>query len=56
MRRFNYSKGYRKGRKVSSASKDKLGRLIVGGAIGVGDNEGLERAEAFLKKQVLMFL
>ena len=37
-------KDIEKAEKFPSASKDKLGRLIVGGAIGVGENEGLQRA------------
>jgi IMP dehydrogenase len=34
------------------ASKDKFGRLIVGGAIGIGNEEGLERAKHLQKAGV----
>ena len=49
-------KDIEKAEKFPSASKDKLGRLIVGGAIGVGDNEGLQRAEFLNKAGVDVFV
>ena len=42
-------KDIEKAEKFPLASKDKFGRLIVGGAIGIGNEEGLERAK-YLKK------
>ena len=41
-------KDIEKAEKFPSASKDKLGRLIVGGAIGVGENKA--RGQDFLNK------
>ena len=38
-----------KAKKFPLASKDNLGRLIVGAAVGVGDKQGIERVN-FLKK------
>ena len=49
-------KDIEKAEKFPSASKDKLGRLIVGGAIGVGNNEGLERASFLNKAGVDVFV
>ena len=49
-------KDIEKAEKFPSASKDKLGRLIVGGAIGVGNKEGLERASFLNKAGVDVFV
>ena len=49
-------KDIEKAEKFPSASKDKFGRLIVGGAIGVGDEEGLQRASALDKAGVDVFV
>ncbi len=42
-------KDIEKAEKFPLASKDKLGRLIVGAAVGVGEEQGIERAK-FLEK------
>ena len=49
-------KDIEKAEKFPSASKDKFGRLIVGGAIGVGDEEGFARASALDKAGVDVFV
>ena len=36
-------KDIEKAERFPSASKDKMGRLLVGAAIGVGEEQGLER-------------
>ena len=45
-------KDIEKAEKFPLASKDKFGRLIVGGAIGIGNEEGLERAKHLQKAGV----
>ena len=45
-------KDIEKAEKFPLASKDKFGRLIVGGAIGIGNEEGLERAKYLQKAGV----
>ena len=42
-------KDIEKAEKFPLASKDKFGRLLVGGAVGVGESEGIERIK-FLEK------
>ena len=45
-------KDIEKARRYPNASKDKLGRLIVGAAVGVGENQGLERTKFLLNSGV----
>ncbi len=45
-------KDIEKSEKYPHASKDELGRLIVGGAIGVGEKEGILRGMELIKSEV----
>ena len=45
-------KDIEKARRYPNASKDDLGRLIVGAAVGVGENQGLERTKYLLQSGV----
>ena len=45
-------KDIEKARRYPNASKDKMGRLIVGAAVGVGENQGLERTKFLLNSGV----
>ena len=45
-------KDIEKARRYPDASKDKMGRLIVGAAVGVGEDQGLERTKFLLNSGV----
>ncbi len=42
-------KDIEKAQKFPNASKDKMGRLLVGAAIGVGEQQGIERVRSLVK-------
>ncbi len=45
-------KDIEKAQKFPDASKDKMGRLLVGAAVGVGNEQGLERVDCLVKAGV----
>ena len=45
-------KDIEKAQKFPDASKDKMGRLLVGAAVGVGNKQGLERVDCLVKAGV----
>ena len=45
-------KDIEKAQKFPDASKDKMGRLLVGAAVGVGNEQGLERVKSLVKAGV----
>jgi len=45
-------KDIEKAQKFPDASKDKMGRLLVGAAVGVGNEQGFERAKCLVKAGV----
>ena len=45
-------KDIEKAQKFPDASKDKMGRLLVGAAVGVGNEQGLDRAQYLVKAGV----
>ena len=45
-------KDIEKAQKFPDASKDKMGRLLVGAAVGVGNEQGLERVKCLVKAGV----
>ena len=45
-------KDIEKAQKFPNASKDKMGRLLVGAAVGVGNEQGLDRVEYLVKAGV----
>ena len=45
-------KDIEKAQKFPDASKDKMGRLLVGAAVGVGNEQGLERVQCLVKAGV----